>query len=135
MEIGQSNFIQNLVIEKDLVDCNTKIVPIKAGFLINMTEGDDYEEKDLYIYEQSIGKLIYLSCDIRPSIAFPIGLFSRYNVDLKKDYLQVAKKVIKYRKETMNLDLIYGKKLASKISPPFWLNGYVNSNLIGNPKD
>lgn len=46
------------------------------------------------MYQQLIDKLIYLISRTRQDIIFIIGLFNRYNINLKQDYLQVGKKVV-----------------------------------------
>lgn len=46
---------------------------MKTGSAIKMTELKDYEEVDLQIYQQLIGKLMYLAYKIRPDISFIIG--------------------------------------------------------------
>lgn len=38
MKISQSAFIQDLVIEKGLIKCNTNVIPMKTGSVIKMTE-------------------------------------------------------------------------------------------------
>lgn len=50
MKINQSAFIRDLVIEKDFTKCNVNVIPIKAGFEINMREFEDYKETDLQKY-------------------------------------------------------------------------------------
>ena len=45
MEIHQSAFIRDLVIEERLTDCNANVIPMKAGSSIQMTDVEDYKER------------------------------------------------------------------------------------------
>lgn len=70
MKIHQSVFVRDLVIEKIFTDCNTNVIPIKAGSYIEITDLRDYKEANLHMYQRLVRKLIYLSCDTRPDIIF-----------------------------------------------------------------
>lgn len=50
MKIHQLAFIQDLIIKKEITTCNANVIPIKAGLSIEMTNLQDYEKVDLYIY-------------------------------------------------------------------------------------
>lgn len=95
MKISQSAFIQDLVIEEGLTECNANVIPMKAGSAIEMTEPEDYEEADLRTYQQLIGKLMYLACGTKPDISFVVGQLSRHNANLRKGHLQAAKRVVR----------------------------------------
>lgn len=47
MKINQSAFIRDFVIEKGFKKCNVNVIPIKAGFEINMRESENYKETNL----------------------------------------------------------------------------------------
>ena len=64
MKIDQSAFIRDLVIEERLTDCNSNVIPMKAGSSIEMISPEDYEEADLRTYQRLIGKLMYLACGV-----------------------------------------------------------------------
>ena len=87
LKIDQSSFIRDLVIEKNLTNCNSNIIPMKAGSAIEMIEHDDYEDTEIKPYQHLIGKLMYLACGTRPDIAFIVGLLSRHNTDPRKSHL------------------------------------------------
>lgn len=57
-----------------------------------------------------MGKLIYFACNTRPDIVFTVEQLRKQNSDLRKDYLQAAKRVVQYLKETMQLELTVGKR-------------------------
>ena len=81
---------------------------------------------------------MYLSYRIKPDIAFVVSQISRHNADPRKKYLWVTKKVVKYLKETTNMDLIFGWKLINQLSkdpPPYGLLGYVDNNFIIDSED
>lgn len=54
---------------------------MKVRSVINMLDINAYKEKNLYTYQQLIGKLIYLICKIRPDIAFAISQLNKHNTD------------------------------------------------------
>lgn len=50
MKIDQSAFIRDLVIKKELINCNANLIPMKADLSIEIIDPKDYEKADLYIY-------------------------------------------------------------------------------------
>lgn len=106
---------------------------MKAGSFIEMLEDDDYKETDIKAYQRLIGKLIYLSCGIRPDIAFVVGQLSKWNADSRVGHLKATKQVLRYLKETMHLGITYG--VCEVKSLPYGPTRYANSNYAGDPKD
>ena len=100
LKIDQSAFVRDLVIEEGLTNCNSNVIPMKAGSAIEMNEHDDYEETEIKSYQHLIGKLMYLACGTRPDIAFVVGLLSRHNANPRKGHLRAAKRVVRYLKGT-----------------------------------
>lgn len=66
------------------------------GSSIKMTEPDNYKKLELCLYHHFIDKLVYLACSNKSDSVFAIGQLSKYKFNLRKDYLQVAKKVVWY---------------------------------------
>lgn len=138
MKIDQSAFIRDLVIEEGLTECNANVISMKAGSAIEMTEPEDYEEADLRTYQRLIGKLMYLACGTRPDIAFVTGQLSRHNADPRKGHLRAAKRVVRYLRGTMEMGLVFGRKLGNRLSrdpSPYGLIGFADSNFAGDPGD
>lgn len=50
IKICQSVFIRYLVYKDGLIECNTNVILIKAGFTINIKEPEDYDVTNLQIY-------------------------------------------------------------------------------------
>lgn len=138
MKISQSVFIQDLVIEEGLTECNANVIPMKAGSTIEMTEPEDYEKADLRIYQRLIGKLMYLACGKRPNISFVVGQLSRHNVNPRKGYLGAAKRVVQYLRGTMEMGLMYSRKLNNQMSRDpllIGLIGFADSSFAGDLED
>lgn len=138
MKLDQSAFIRDLIIKKSLSNYNSNLVPMKAGFAIDMTKADDNKEEDLHMYQCFIGKLIYLAYGIRPNIAFVVGQLGKHNADPQRGHLYVAKRVMQYLKGTINLGLVYEWHSTGKSpinSPLYGIIDYANSNFADNPKD
>lgn len=106
LKICQSAYIKNFLEEENFTNCNAPTIPIKAGLTIEMNKPDDYNKTNLAMYQQLIGKLIYLACRTRPDIAFAGGRLGNHNADPRKKYFRAAKQVICYFKGTMYLELV-----------------------------
>lgn len=87
MKVYQSAFVQNLVIEKGLTNYNVNVILIKADSSILITNPENYNETDFYIYQKLVKKLIYFLYSTRPDIAFIKGQFNRYNANPRKKHL------------------------------------------------
>lgn len=111
---------------------------MKAGSSIEINKPNDSDKADLGDYQRLIGKLIYLAYRTKSDIAFIVKRLSKHNTDLRKDHLQVAKRVICYLKDTIYLELVYRQKPDGScltISTPYSLIGYSNSNFTKDPED
>ena len=47
MMINQSAFVKDFIIEKRLIECNTNIIPMKAGLAIKMSDLENYNKIDI----------------------------------------------------------------------------------------
>ena len=138
IRVSQSAYIRDLLEEENLTNCNAPTIPMKAGSFIEMNEPDDYDEADSGDYQRLIRKLIYFACRTRPDIAFVVGRLSKHNADPRKGHLRAAKRVVRYLKGTIHLELAYGQRPdgSSPIIPaPYGLIGYGDSNFAGDRED
>lgn len=70
LKIDQLAFIENLLKEENLADCNSVNIFMKVGSIIKMNKAGNYKETYLKAYKRLIRKLMYLSYSTRPDIAF-----------------------------------------------------------------
>lgn len=68
LKIDQSAFIYNLFEYKNMTNYNSINILMKARFFIDIQKLGDYEKLEIKLYQQLIGKLIYILYGIRPNI-------------------------------------------------------------------
>ena len=67
------------------------VILVKASSSLFLNQLEDHQLVDLIIYQQLVGKLIYLSCRTYLDIVFIIGQLKCHNLDLQSKQLQIAK--------------------------------------------
>lgn len=70
---------------------DTTVLPIKAGLFISIDQAGNNNSINLTAYQQLVGKLIYLACNIWLNISFIVSLLSRYNFNLKIEHFHFPK--------------------------------------------
>lgn len=112
LKINQKSYICNVLEAEEMSLCHPTVFPMKAGSTLFLDQAGDHIQADLTIYQQLIGKLMYLACRTRPDIAFIDGQLSRHNSDPRVRHLRIAKQVLTYLKETITLNIIWGNDIA-----------------------
>nr|GEY05665.1 putative ribonuclease H-like domain-containing protein [Tanacetum cinerariifolium] len=86
------------------------------------------KDVDLYLYRSMIGSLMYLTPS-RPDIMFAVCACARHQVTPKEYHLYAVKRIFRYLKGHLKLDLWYPKE------SPFDLVAYSNSDYGGAAQD
>lgn len=131
--MDQPAFIYDLFEEENLTDCKAVNIPIKTRNFIKMLEDNNYKDPNIKTYQHFIGKLMYLSSGTRPNIVFDIRQLSKRNADPRVGHLKAAKRVLKYFKETIHLEITYEAGEVKLL--PYKLTGYADSNQTGDLED
>ena len=63
---------------------------------------------DSSLYRSMIGSLLYLIAS-RPDISYSVGVFARYQANLKESHMIALKRIIKYDKATADFGVWYSK--------------------------
>ena len=66
------------------------------------------------MYRQIVGNLIYLTLT-RPNIIFRVRVVSRFMQTPKKPHLEAVRKILRYIKRTLDLELFYKSKIACRL--------------------
>lgn len=90
---------------------------------------DEYGAKvDKTHFKQIVGSLMYLTAT-RPDVMFVVGLISRYMENPTELHLQVAKRVLRYLKGTLDFGIFYKKGGIDE------LVAYTDSDYAGDLED
>ena len=91
-----------------MTDCNVVTISMKPDTFIDLDEERDTEETDIQIYQILIKKLLYLSCNTRLDVNFPVDYLSQQYVDSRIRHFKTTRKILRYLKDTIEMNLEFG---------------------------
>ena len=83
---------------------------------------------DSSLYRSIIGSFLYLTAS-RPNISYSVGVYARYQANLKESHMIALKRIIKYVKTTTEFGVWYSKDTNDV------LVGYPDADWAGNADD
>ena len=96
----KTNMLQGFNME----DCNISWFLVEVS--INLMKESIEKQVAPTLFKHLVGSLKYL-CNTKPDISFGVGLVSRHMENPKHSHLFVAKRILRYVKETKELDLLF----------------------------
>ena len=118
--INQAKYTKELLKKFGMESSSTSKTPMATTTKLGKDEsGKPVEEKR---YRGMIGSLLYLTTS-RPDIIFSVCVCARFQSSPRESHLHTVKRILKYLKGTMNLDLWYPKSVC------FDLLAYSNSDF------
>ena len=107
--LHQENFINNLLDEYSLHDCNSVSTPLDSNLPLG---NEDLVYPDVpnltKSFQRLIGSLLFLSICTRPDISFAVMTLSQWNSKPQPRHFAAAKRILRYLKGTKGLRLKYG---------------------------
>ncbi|KAL0345462.1 UNVERIFIED_CONTAM: Retrovirus-related Pol polyprotein from transposon RE1 [Sesamum radiatum] len=102
MFLHQQKYSRDLLKKFGLLKCKSISTPVEPHTKMCAHEGQDSE--DATMYRKLVGSLIYLTLT-RPDISFAVGVMSCYMQNSKKSHLEVVRRILRYMKGTLNLEI------------------------------
>ena len=102
--VSQERYVKEILKKFSVEDCQHVDTPVEFSIKISK-DGEEKAVNPTY-YKSLVGCLRYLTCT-RPNILFGVSLVSRYMETPKTSHLQVAKRILRYIKETTDYGQIY----------------------------
>ncbi|XP_071729414.1 secreted RxLR effector protein 161-like [Rutidosis leptorrhynchoides] len=124
--ICQRKYAREILERFDMINNNGVCNPSTVGYKLNKDEGGI--KVDVTQFKQIIGSLMYLSAT-RPDIMFAVSLISRFMTCPTQMHFSVAKRILKYVKETMDYGVFYRRGMKGD------LVGYKDSDYAGDDED
>ena len=85
-------------------ETKTMKTPMSSSIKLNKDEKGKFIDSTMY--RGMLGSLLYLTAS-RPDIMYSVCLCARFQSCPKESHLSVIKRILKYLKGTMNIDLWY----------------------------
>ncbi|CAK9816458.1 Retrovirus-related Pol polyprotein from transposon TNT 1-94 [Anthophora quadrimaculata] len=113
IKLSQARYIEGLIAKFNMQNAKVVSTPMESNIKISKEMGPSNEEERIEMkkkpYRELIGGLIYLANATRPDIAFAAGTLSRYSSDPGKTHWELAKRVLRYLKDTIHYGIHYVK--------------------------
>lgn len=81
-------------------DCNAVSSPIDTNTKMEDFEGSEWI--DAQLYQELIGRLMYLSVYTRPDLSFALSCLSQFNSDPRVIHMAALKRILRYLKGTVD---------------------------------
>ncbi|XP_040934552.1 uncharacterized mitochondrial protein AtMg00810-like [Gossypium hirsutum] len=117
--LGQKTFAAKILSKFSMKNCKPTSTPMAIG--MKLSSQGDYEQISESDYRSLFGCLLYLTAT-RPDIIFAVSMLSRFMHCCNKQYLQAAKRVLRYIKGTLSYGLQFSRSEKLK------LIGYTDSD-------
>jgi hypothetical protein len=112
LALSQTVYIKKMLARVHLNDTHPMSIPLNPGAPLTDTQCpiSDNKKKDMETvpYKQLVRSLLYIACMMRPDILFAVSLLSRFMANPGQVHWEAVKRVLKYLKGTIDMQLTYG---------------------------
>lgn len=93
---------------------NSKVVstPMDANMRLNIPNHEVDDEVRRLPYRELVGSLMYLAISTRPDIAHVVSYLSQFNENFDKEHWAAGKRVLKYLKGTIDVEMMFERTSA-----------------------
>jgi hypothetical protein len=123
IELKQLGLIDKIIQDTGMEDCNPAAVPADSTPLGKDKNGAPCSEQ--WNYRSVVGRLLYLSGNSRPDIAFAVHQVARFSHEPKHSHEVAVKRIVRYLKGTRNRGLVFRPRDDWKI------DCYVDADFCG----
>lgn len=124
LRISQKRYLTGILRRFNFENCNPVSTPIDPKFKISKNDIKNNSNKPV---KELVGCLMYLMLGSRPDISFSINYLSRYQDSNPEEVWVGLKRLLRYLKGTLNIELKYERKINEMP-----LTCYVDSDWAGD---
>ena len=124
LRLGQQAYLEKVLRDHGMWDTNPVATPMD-GRLEAAPEGHQATDDSRLRYQSAVGSLMYAMLGIRPDLAFAVSVVSRYASNPTDTHWKAVKRIFRYIKGTLPLQLTYKGHLQL-------LNGYTDADWAGD---
>lgn len=128
--INQNVYLKKVLEKFQMADCKSVDTPMERNFNLESLNKTCSESKEMENKcRQLIGSLLYACMGTRPDLCVAVSFLSRYQHCASSELFKCLKRILRYVKGTLNLNLVYKQNNSNE------LNGYVDADWAGDIRD
>ena len=133
ISFDQTAYIDSVAKRFNMQECKPKYTPLPPKvFLTSQDCPATPNKKDVKVYQQLLGSLMYVACGTRPDIAFAVNSCAQFMQNPGESHLKAAKHILRYLITTREAKLTYSKQ---PVNMENVLYGFVDADHAGSPED
>ena len=125
----QKKYITDVLKRFKMLECKPVSTPVNT--IVKLQKNATNEGVDSTLFRQLIGSLRYVFHS-RPDIVYSVGVASRYMKVPKRTHMVVAKRILRYLKDTIDWGILFPSTEGPATTE---LVGYTNADWSGETKD
>lgn len=105
--VHQKKYIEKLLELYEMEECNSVGSPIDIN--VKMDKCEESRRIDTQIYQELLGRLMYLSVCTRSDLSFALSCLSQFSSEPRMIHMSALKRIIRYLRGTSNYCLEFGR--------------------------
>lgn len=125
LRLGQRAYLEKILRDHKMTDCKAAPNPMETQHLEDSPP--DYQPTAGFRlqYQSAVGSLMYAMLGTRPDLAYAVSVVSRYASRPNNSHWQAVKRILRYIKGTLALELTFKGSLRA-------LEGYTDADWAGD---
>ena len=123
--MGQRAYLETILRDHKMTDCKAAPTPIETQHIEVSPPNYEPTTEFRLQYQSAVGSLMYAILGTRPDLAYAVSVVSRYASRPNNSHWQAVKRIFRYIKETLDLELTFKGPLES-------LAGYTDADWDGD---
>ena len=132
--LSQTAYAESILKTFEMSDCKPIATPFGSDTHFTKSQSPSTPEEERSMknvpYREAVGKLMYLMLGTRPDLAYAISVLSRFVANPGEEHWKGLKRVLRYVKGSLNMNLTLGGRLTS--SGLSTLRGYCDADWGGD---
>lgn len=126
LRLGQFGYVEKVLRDFNMWESNPNATPMDGTTHLKKSEEDYIAPAELRTqYQSAVGSLMYAMLGTRPDLAYAVSVVSRYGSNPDNSHWHAVKRIFRYLKGTVNLELVFRGGLKP-------LTGYSDSDWAGD---
>lgn len=107
LRLGQRAYLEKILRDHKMIDCKAAPTPMETQHLEDSPP--DYQPTAEFClqYQSAIGSVMYAILETRPDLAYAVFVLSRYASRPNNSYWQAIKRIFRYIKGTLDMELTF----------------------------